>query len=487
MTLAHTNAENKDIDISGNNTSSSYISYSTTITLPAGDTVNVMMARYCYFSPKITGSGTLNLFGGGERCYLGTEKGKAWPVWSGFTGDVHVWPFTSNSPSAGSHGVLLAHGGKSSSPDNAKDDAKSGKVNTSMANNRVTLHAGATMTCEANTSGAGFRIGQLDTEAGSTLSGYYKKSRAVYYLLGGMNTNSTLAGTIKPTDNDNATLLSIVKEGTGTLTITGNNNYVSGGLRVLEGRVDIMNDRGEAESNAMRGALGAKPDAKDAIAYVFGNGVLGGTGSIGGSVENYGTIEPGVGGTGQLTLCNYAENKNANLTLHPASVLRFCVSSAENCNRLNIDGQVMYSNTTEDFMTSDKMPQIEMVVSDDDQLNVGDEITVLTARTKPEDDWHFSVRANKYTWEIVELETTGFPSATFFVARVVSLNTSGNQDDPDNHNNQESTMGAFYDDGIDCRPKHPAFLCRQESEEHRRGAGHIQGTTERPQCRRQTV
>ena len=112
-----------------------------------------------------------------------------------------------------------------------------------MANNRVTIHNGATMVCETSTNGAGFRIGELNTEAGSTLQGYYKKSRSVYYLLGGLNTDATLAGTIKPTDYDDATLLSIVKEGTGTYSITGNNNYLSGALRILEGRVLVMNDR----------------------------------------------------------------------------------------------------------------------------------------------------------------------------------------------------------------------------------------------------
>ena len=29
--------------------------------------VDVKMARYCYFSSTISGSGTLNLYGGGER------------------------------------------------------------------------------------------------------------------------------------------------------------------------------------------------------------------------------------------------------------------------------------------------------------------------------------------------------------------------------------------------------------------------------------
>lgn len=276
MTAAHAQDE-ETIDISGNNTSSTYKSYNTPISLPAGKTVNVKMARYCYFSSTITGSGTLNLYGGGERCYLGTEKGKAWPNWTNYSGEIHVYPFKENSTAATAFGVLLAHGGKSSSPDNALDDAQSGKVNPSMANNRVTLHTGATMTCEANTSGAGFRFGELNTEAGSRLSGYYKQSRSAYYLLGGLNTDATLAGTIAPTSYDEATMLSIVKEGMGTLTITGNDNFLSGALRILDGRVHVMNDRSAAESGGLRGALGAMSDVTKPVAYVFSKGILGGT------------------------------------------------------------------------------------------------------------------------------------------------------------------------------------------------------------------
>ena len=61
-------AEKKTIDISGDNNDKNYISYNKTISLPESDTVNVMMARYVYFSSTIKGSGTLNLYAGGERC-----------------------------------------------------------------------------------------------------------------------------------------------------------------------------------------------------------------------------------------------------------------------------------------------------------------------------------------------------------------------------------------------------------------------------------
>ena len=173
-----TYAEQRTIDISGNNTSSDYKTYSSSISLPAADTVNVKMARYCYFSSTITGKGVLNLFGGGERCYLGTEKGAKWADWSRYTGDIHIWPFKENAPGAGFWGVVLAHGGKAFSPENIDLS----KVNTAMQNNHVTLHNGATICTEANTNGAGFRIGELQMEAGSTLYGYMKDKRAAYHL-----------------------------------------------------------------------------------------------------------------------------------------------------------------------------------------------------------------------------------------------------------------------------------------------------------------
>ena len=440
MAFSQANADNRTIDISGNNTDKTATSYSTAITLADGDTVNVLLARYSYFSPVMTGTGVLNLYAGGERGYLGNSD-KKWNEWSGYTGDVHIWPYKENAPSAGSYNVVLMHGGKAFSPENIELS----KVNRSLENNRVVLHPGATLCTEANTAGSGFRIGHLETEVGSTLSGYMKNSRSAYYMLGLTNTDATLAGTISPSGYRDDTQLGIIKEGKGTYTITGNNNYLSGALRVQEGRVLVMNDRAAAESNKLRGALGAKPNATDAIAFVLGKGILGGTGSIGGTVDNYGTIEPGADGIGELTLKNYAATKNANLFVHPASKLRVEVGSTTNFDLLTIDGQVKYNNTTEDFSTSDAMPLVEVVLTDDANVQVGDEFVIMTAKSKSAGDWHFDVKAAKYTWVIEEREENG---KVLFVLRLVSLDNMGNNDDPDNPDNPEGTMGAFYDDGI---------------------------------------
>lgn len=462
-TLSATAQTEETIDISGNNTSSNYVSYDKTISLPASKTVNVKMARYCYFSSAINGSGLLNLHAGGERCYLGTAKGAAWPNWTGYRGDIHVYPFKENSPSAGFYGVVLAHGGKSFSPENVADAIKSGKVNTSMQTNRITLHDGATMCCEANTAGAGFRLGELQTEAGSSIIGYMKKNtRAAYFLVGSLNTDATLAGTIAPPDYSDTHPLGIIKEGKGTYRITGNQNYLSAALRIMEGRVQIANDRAEAEQKKLRGALGARPTATEPVAYVFEDGVLGGTGSIGGTVDNYGTVEPGDFvrsndmvdiTTGTLTLRNYATtSRQAHLYVRPASRLRFKVISATEHDRIDVSGDVRYFNQTQDFQTSDAMPIIELsLVGELDGMQVGDELTILTAhgKTSQAGDWHFQLhQPGRYTWAIDErADGDGYS----VVLRLVSLASPDSPDDPGNPVNPEpteSTMGPYYDDGI---------------------------------------
>ena len=438
-------ADDRTIDISGDNNDSSYKTYSTPFTIDEGETVNVLMARYCYFSSKITGTGVLNLYAGGERSYLGNSD-KKWNEWGDYTGNVHIWPYKENAPSAGMYAAVLAHGGKAFSAENIDLS----KVNRSMENNTVTLHEGATLCTDANTAGSGFRIGALNTEVGSTLQGYMKNGRSAYYMLGLANTDFTLAGKIAPAGYRDDTALGIIKEGTGTMTITGNDNYLSGALRILNGRVLVMNDREAAETGKLRGALGAKPNSQDAIAFVFSKGVLGGTGSIGGSVDNYGTIEPGAEGIGRLTIENYAANKSAYLFLHPGSKLRMKVVSPANHDRLFVNGEVTYSNTTEDFMTNDKMPIIDVIVADDADLQVGDEILVLTTKGKLSDNWHFDVRANKYTWEVEENRATGGSKSDYNLSlRLVSLDTPEYPDNPDNPDNPESTMGAYYDDGVD--------------------------------------
>ena len=437
------------IDISGNNTSSSYITYEKNIILREGKTLDVLMARYAYFNSNIKGKGTLCLYAGGERCYLGTAKGATYPDWTGFTGYVHIYPFEKNSPSAGFFGIVMAHGGKTFSVEDVEGCLKSGKVNIMMENNKVTLHEGATIACEGGN--RGFRFGEMQMEKGSILQGYMKKGTYhSYFLLGCLDTDATLAGTIAPPSYSDQHKVGIVKEGKGTYSITGNDNFISGALRVLDGRVLVMNDREEAQKKKLRGATGAMTSDQDAVAIVMQQAVLGGNGNIAGTVDNYGIIEPGDSKTGTLVLKNYAENKKANLFVHPNSVLRFKVDGKEKFDQLQVDGDVKYYNTQQDFTQSDKMPVIEIAVDDDAVLNVGDEFCLMEAAAKNSQNgnWMFELKTPaRFTWELVESEgEDGYK----LLARVTSLE-NGTPDNPDKPDNPDVTqqMGPYYDDGID--------------------------------------
>lgn len=442
-------AQNTVIDTSGDNTDKSYVTYDKSISVAAGKTVDVKLARYCYLSSTVSGKGTVNLHVGGERCWLGTKS--AWANWTNFKGDAHVYKFKENSSKASAFLLVLNHGGKVFSPERVEECVKNGKLNNALQSCRLTVHSGAGICNEANDKNAGgFRIGELQMEEGSTLQGYMKTNRASYYLVGCLNGDATLAGTIAPSGYNDGTLLGLLKEGTGTYRITGNNNYLTGSLRVLDGRVLVNNNRAEAENKKLRGALGARPNENEAIAYVFTKGVLGGTGSIGGSVDHYGIIEPGDDAIGTLAIRNYAApTKNAHLTVHPASVLRFKVSSADSYDHLDIGGTIKYSNTTEDFSTSDQQPVIQLVLDDNADVKVGDVFTLLTAKGKS-GDWQFRLQQPEhFTWSLEE-QTDG---GNYKVAlRLMSLEDSDNPenpDQPDKPETPESTMGAFYDDGID--------------------------------------
>lgn len=453
--LKKNNATDEDIphdtiDISGNNTSSNYVTYDKYISLPEGKILDVLMARYAYFNSTINGKGVLNLFAGGERCYLGTAKGAQYPNWTNFTGDVHIYPYQQNSPSAGFFGVIMAHGGKTFSVEDIEGSLKSGKVNIMMANNHVVLHSGATIACESGT--RGFRFGHLDTEEGSVIQGYMKKGTYIsYFLVGNLNTDATLAGTIAPPDFSDQHRVGLVKEGTGTYTITGNNNFISGALRVTDGRVLVMNDRAAAEANKLRGATGAMTNSQDAVVYVFEQGLLGGTGNVAGTVDNYGTVEPGKDGQGSLAIKNYAAAKEANLYVRPNSVLRFYVTSAEDFTQMTVDGTVKYYNIAQDFSVSDDMPVVEVVLDDYDNMNVDDELVLLRAKTKTSQagEWHFKMKKpEKYTWKLEERIQEG---EYLVVLKLTSFDDDQSGDDPGHHDddNPEGIMGAFYDDGID--------------------------------------
>ena len=86
-------AQNTVIDIrdgNGDNTDKTYITYDKAISVAFGKTTDVKLARYCYLNSTVSGKGTINLYAGGERCWLGTKS--AWANWTNFKGTAHIYP-----------------------------------------------------------------------------------------------------------------------------------------------------------------------------------------------------------------------------------------------------------------------------------------------------------------------------------------------------------------------------------------------------------
>lgn len=416
------------LDYCVSNSSDSYKTISDHIYIPAGQTVNVRTSRYSEWTSKVAGEGTLNIYAGGERSYIGTKasKGSTYPDWSGMKGEVHVYPYKAVISSCGFYGLLLSSG--TFQPDNIE----ASNYNRLFEGKKVVLHNGATIAIEANTRGV--RIGELHTEAGSTLSGYYKSSSAnSYFVLGGSNTDATLAGQITASQGNK---IGLIKEGTGNLSITGNTNDINGGIRLLEGTLTIDNDAQAAQTGKKSGATG-----NSGTLTVFGKGTLAGSGSIAAPTEVYGTIAP----TDTLHFANYKATTSAvKVTLHPEANIVCTVKSATEYAQLEISGTLARNGKTEEFEDSEEMPSLTIALAEDATLAVGDELTLLTATQKSDTDWNLRIRyPQAYTWTVEQRQ--GEEGSFSVVARVTSL-AYGNQGEGNEESDKEEENKGYPDD-----------------------------------------
>lgn len=420
------------LDYCSANTSSSYRTIGDNIYVPEGTTVNVRTSRYSEWTGKVAGSGRLNIHAGGERSYIGTQssKGATWPDWSAMRGDIDVYPYKEVAAGCGFYGLLMSSG--TFQPDNL--DAS--RCNEVFAGSRVTLHEGATMAVESGT--RGIRFGRLSTEAGSTLDGYYKKSSAKsYYVMGCDNTDATLAGRIYASNSGNT--VGLIKEGTGTYTITGNDNELGAGIRLLGGTLLIDNDMAAAEAGRKSGATG-----NSGTLLAFKGTTLGGNGSIAAQTEAYGTISPGTDGTGRLTFADMTKADGGSLTLHPEANIVCVVKDATQSGSIDVRGTMAYNAKTQDFEDSEKTPRLTIALADGAALQVNDEVTLLTATKKEGTDWAFRMRYPKaYTWVVEQRE--GADGSYNIVAKVTSLDYSG-QGDVEDDDDDTGGKGEYPDD-----------------------------------------
>ena len=376
-----------------NNTSSSYKTINTPLYIPAGVTANVRTSRYSEWISPVAGKGTLNIYAGGERSYIGSQsnKGATYPDWTKMTGDVHVYPYKDVIGSCGFYGLMLQSG--TFSPDNYNTT----HPNTLFTNSRLTIHSGAAIAAESGT--RGFRIGELNLEEGAEIRGYYKNSTAnSYYIIGGLNTDNMLAGKISPSNSGNK--IGLIKEGKGACIITGNDNNINSGVMVNAGALLVCNDAAAAANGKKSGATGTA-----GTVMVAEGARLGGNGSIAATTDCYGVIEPGTTDYDTLTFADYATSKDVKLTLHPKSYIKINARSASEYSTVNVKGSVVFSNTTQDFLTSDAAPRLKLLLADDASFSINDEITLLTCSTMPEGGMAFDMRyPQRYTFTTEQRE-----------------------------------------------------------------------------------
>ena len=424
-------------DYAAQNTSSSYVTISTPFRMLEGSHLILNTARYTYITSTVVGEGRIDINSAGERTYIGGSD-KMSPDWSGFKGDVHVYPNTSLCDTNGFYGLVWMHNGKTFNLDNAMNDIEGGKANSTLKTSSLTIHNGATLAAESGT--RAIRIGRLETEEGSQVYGYMKEkaNNNTYYIVGSSDEDAVLAGRISPIKDNMTMELGFIKEGLGTYRITGNNNILTGGVRVLGGRVLFNNDAAVAKSEKLTGALGTPSSAESAGLNIMKDGIAGGTGHIAATTNVYGILQPGDDGIGKLDIADYVNGKELTLIVRPSARIDCEINGANDYDQVNVEGSVSYYNINQDFSTSEQMPRLRIQLTPNADLHEGDEFVLLTAKKKTSYDnipWQFNIIYPKaYTWSVEQEETAeGFR----VIARITSVIYSGQGDVDDDDNDDD--------------------------------------------------
>jgi rhamnogalacturonan endolyase len=271
---------------------SGYGTFTNDLVIATGQTGTLLAGPRQTLSSKVTGAGTLNLFVDYVRGDVGGD-------WSGFTGLINVSQTTGTPPS--------------STTDDFRVTTTGG-----FPNARLNIGTNVVMYSRA-TAGSIIPIGEFSGAIGATVSASGGSGagaqNAVTWRVGGTDTDATNAALIQ-----GAT--SLIKEGSGTWTLTGTNTY-SGTTTVNEGTLLVNGNQAAATSTVTVGA----------------SGMLGGTGVIGGAVtvNTGGVLAPGTG-AGTLTISN-------NLTLSSGAVLDFELGAINASDKVVVSGALTLGGT----------------------------------------------------------------------------------------------------------------------------------------------
>ena len=267
-------------------TSNDYGTFDHPLHVPEGAEGTLLTPPRYNMASTLTGSGTLNL----QVDYL---RGRLAGNWSAFTGTINVTALNSNS-----------------------DESEFRIANASMFSS-ATVILNDDVLMDRNGGSSVISIGALGGTAGSRVGRGNSSSGGTTYRVGGNDGDATFRGSF---ENDGTT--TVVKEGSGVWTLTGDNTW-SGGLKITGGTV--------LANNRFGSATGSGP------VNVSSGGTLGGTGQVEGAVtvQSGGAIAPG-NGVGSL-------NIDDRLTMNTGSELQVEIGSSADL--LSVSGALVLNAT----------------------------------------------------------------------------------------------------------------------------------------------
>lgn len=401
----------------GAGSSSSYSTIESNLLVEEGEEGAIITSRYSHLNNTLSGAGTFNFVSRGERVFLHFENEKT--DWSGFTGQLNVVGDYSHNAGYAGLGFKAGKSWDATEGTGAEDD---------LANAKVHLQDGGGLYSESGE--RCYVIGELSGDASSFIRGYMKSSTTpgIYYKVGGLNTNSLVASQIRPEGSSNVTIggetvsqprrdnrVGIIKEGTGTYKFTNGQNFISGGINVLEGKVLISNAEGTRSGTGY-----ASGDYT--VVWVKEGAALGGTGRISGHVDVYGTLEPGDEGVGVLTVKDFEQEfledgkdpRKLTVRLRETSTLQMELGTVESSDKLVADSIRVYTGST-----------LEVKLATSYNLTAGDVIQLWDASISYDSDVFETITlpmvAEGWEWDTSTLMETGTITLVKGGGEVVSI------------------------------------------------------------------
>ena len=275
-----TNGGLLDFFASGSGDTSAGGPFNNALNIPTNTGGTIYLPFRITINSTLTGGGTFNV-------RLNGSRGELYGNWSAFTGQINATSRTGVSDF---------------------------RCNNSTGYPLAKLNLGSSCTLQNRVSGTPtISIGELSGSSSSAIVATGgSNGLGVNWSIGGLNTSATFAGGISNN-------VSLVKVGTGTLTLSGTASH--SGATAVNGGTLLLNGNFAAASSTF--TVGA-------------SGTLGGTGTIGGATTVDGKLAPGANAVGTLTF-------NSSLSLNSGSSTEIEVQKSSGTKDLvNVSGTLTY-------------------------------------------------------------------------------------------------------------------------------------------------